>query len=270
MIIQTTPIAQALREMIRGVSREDRVPAAMIRMWDYVLDYHQSEESGRLDPRFFASPNCDAIPYVPVDLENLGIVIKADSQVVDLGCFGGYGLYDFMNRRLKAGLPVPSMLGVDQNPQSIDFSRQMAGIWAQENKVLFCMADASAMPVQPESADLIIARLLLPYVRVRETLREIRRVLKPGGVALFQLHSFGYYLNQMRLNVKSPSSLFYYARPVFSGITAACTGVQLKNKWLSETAMTTGMMERWAEKERLKQIWQGGFTQKPLTIYRKA
>jgi len=260
---------KALREKLSGIKQEGRFSASMIAMWDYVLAYHQSEESGTLDPCFTAGPCCDAFPYVPDGLESQGVVLQADSVVADLGCFGGYGLYDFARRRMKANLPVPAMMGIDKDPGSIDLSRQMAGIWAQEYRISFYEADAVSLPVQSASVDMIISRLLLPYVRVRETLKEISRVLKPGGVALFQLHSFEYYFMQMRANIRNPSTMFYYTRPVLSGIAAACTGTQPENKWFSETAMTAGMMERWAANEGLSRIWAGGFSLKPMVIYRK-
>lgn len=254
-----------LRERLARWKRDSSAAAYAVQMWNYTLD---ALESGHTEKD--NTENCDAVPYVCLEPESFGVKLDARSRVLDLGCLAGYGLFDFAARRSAAGLPAPQMVGVDFDAVSVRMGADLARLWAGQAEVEFLRADAGRLPISSQSADLVIARLLLPYVRLRSTASEIARVLRPGGLALLQVHSFRYYLQCLKKAVSRPKSAFYYSRPIISGLIYATVGRQMKSRLFSETALSPSMLKKLCLEYGLEPVWQNSLRQKPVLLFRKS
>ena len=255
---------QELREKLEALKCDCESFKYISIMWGYALDV---EESGGLG--IVCDENLNALPYMPVEAELIGINLVAGSRVLDVGCLGGYGLFDFTMRRKKAGCPVPRMAGIDVDACSVAVSCGMAGIWGHGLDVSFCEGKSENIPFKSGEFDIVMARGLLPYVRMESTLSEIARVLKPSGAAVIQIHSFGYYWYRFFGVFGKPMAMLYYLRPLISGIWMCCTGRQPRNRLLSETALTSRMLVRLCGKYGLALVWKSDFKRKPLMIFRK-
>lgn len=233
-------------------------------MWRLALKHADIQDENV--PR---SPTCDAIPYVPIDPATVGVELGQQSRVLDIGCCGGYGAFDFSRRRDRNQLEIPAIDCVDVDVTSIAIGRELAAIWGEGRRVSFVMADANQLPCRSGSYDLVIARLLLPYVRIDTVLKEIHRVLKPGGVVMFQLHAWPYYLNRLIDSWRSPKRMVYYGRPILSGLWLAMTGHQPRSSWFSECFLSIDTLVRIADPRKLHCVWRGGMSWKPMAAFRR-
>lgn len=102
------------------------------------------------------------------------------ARVLDLGC--GTGSFAILLRRQRSDLQVA---GVDGDPEILELARRKAAAAGVE--VEFREGLAQELPFQDASFDLVTATLVLHHLAPaakRAALREIRRVLRPGGRVL--------------------------------------------------------------------------------------
>jgi SAM-dependent methyltransferase len=101
-----------------------------------------------------------------------------DKVVLDLGCgdASAFAMPDYAGARLY---------GLDINATDIAAARARYPQWA------FVVAAAERMPYAEASFDVIVSRVALPYTDIPAVLKEIYRVLKPGGEFWATLHSWG-------------------------------------------------------------------------------
>jgi len=211
-----------------------------------------------------------AVPYVPQEVLSYENQAAGFQAVLDVGCLGGYGLFDFTVRRLSEGYALPRMTGVDISADSIALGQYMArkGVWGQDNAPSFLMAVAEGLPFDHDAFDLVLARLLLPYVDVEVALAELARVSVPGGLLLFQLHAPHYYLQRVWNSRRNWRWMLYYLRPIFSCAYGRVTGRQPRWMRWREMAMTPGMFSRWAERHGLEVVQVFGDRRRPMVICR--
>ncbi len=112
----------------------------------------------------------------PAMLRMLGDL--GDRSVLDLGCGAGQLTVDLV----KGGANVT---GIDVSAQMIDIARSRLDDTAE-----FFVGDvAQPLPFESESFDLVVASLVMHYIEDWvPVLREIKRVLKPGGSFVFSTH----------------------------------------------------------------------------------
>jgi ubiquinone/menaquinone biosynthesis C-methylase UbiE len=161
------------------------------------------------------------------------------------------------------------LTGVDVDVESVRFAQTMAAIWAKGISAEFQKADAGSLPFDAAAFDLVVARLLLPYVRIEPALDEMARVLKAPGMALLQVHSPRYYATRAWTRLAKPAAAFYYLRPLISGFLFATLRRQPRHPWLAETALGAGRLTALCARRGLKFAWRGGFRQKPLLAFVK-
>lgn len=160
------------------------------------MQYHLSELEIALDP---TNPKHILPPH-----------LAAGSRVLDIGCGAG--------QTLLAAYPDDIAFGLD-----LDFEALKFGTTITKN-VRFVCGRAEALPYRSGEFDYVIARVSLPYTNIGLSLKEIRRVLKPGGRVWMVLHGFSL-ARRGRNNWKGilflgyvivNSALFHFAHRQFS------------------------------------------------------
>jgi ubiquinone/menaquinone biosynthesis C-methylase UbiE len=110
--------------------------------------------------------------------------VAPGSSVLDAG--SGLGILAF---ELAANVPV-QVVGSDIDPDFIEHSRVLegrlaaAGLFTEGAQVSFCVGDVRALEFADASFDLVFVRELLQFIPDPvQALKELLRVLKPGGYA---------------------------------------------------------------------------------------
>jgi SAM-dependent methyltransferase len=131
-------------------------------------------ESTKLHVRFphvFHSPNSERLERHFRD----GIAARASgADLLDYGCYNGWMAPHY------ARLGPRKITGIDISEKGIELARRQYGTLAD-----FQVGDAHAMPFPDDSFDLVVGRAILHHLDYETALDEIRRVLRPGGGALF-------------------------------------------------------------------------------------
>jgi len=232
-----------------------------IRMWQHALRVHAD----------LACPDgSGALPYVPAEVETLMGTFDESLLVLDVGCLGGYGLFDFVLRCVREGKPAPRLTGVDASDESIDIAQHMVrhGVWCKAPALRFVKVCAEEMPFDTGSFNLVIARLLLPYVDIAATLSELARVTAPGGLILFQLHAPRYYWRQVLKSGWRIRPMAYYFRPMLSFLYCRLIGRQARWRRWRETALTPAMLEKWVGRYGLEAVRVMGDASRPMVLFR--
>jgi SAM-dependent methyltransferase len=102
---------------------------------------------------------------------------SATEMVVDIGCGAGQTLIAAYGDQVTFGLDV-------------DLGALRLGRSLTQN-VRFTCGKAEDLPYRDGQFDMVIVRGSLPYLNIRASLREIRRVLRPGGMVWMTLHTIG-------------------------------------------------------------------------------
>ena len=110
-------------------------------------------------------------------------------RVLEVGCGAGVDLARFA----KGGA---SVVGVDLSSSAIDLAR--ANFKQQGLTGDFRVADGEALPFEDNSFDLVFAHGVVQYTAdPKRLVEECRRVLKPGGEAVFQVYNRVSWLNAL-------------------------------------------------------------------------
>jgi ubiquinone/menaquinone biosynthesis C-methylase UbiE len=98
----------------------------------------------------------------------------ATDAILDIGCGVGQTLIAAYGDLVTFGLDV-------------DLGALKLGRSLSEN-VRFVCGKAEALPYRDQQFDMVVVRASLPYFNIHASLREIRRVLRPGGAVWMTLH----------------------------------------------------------------------------------
>jgi ubiquinone/menaquinone biosynthesis C-methylase UbiE len=144
------------------------------------------------------------------------MTVLSMKRILDLGC--GSGKWP---QRLG---PIPSdclLIGVDLSPEAcLRAARQTGAL-----RWLCASARAEQLPLRDQTIDQVISTVALPYFNIPSALREIWRVLKPGGHLDATLHSLPFTVQELRARPPSGvSSLFYRFYVIANGFWFHLTG----------------------------------------------
>jgi len=139
-----------------------RIPSRRSTVTPIVNSYNDSE---------FVQRYARARPRPPADLLTLLSRLqgpRAPQLVVDLGCGTGLSTVAWRGRARRA-------IGIDRNPNMMALARPGGGVEFREGK-----ADHTGIP--SASADLVTCSQSFHWMAPSSTIREIARILRPGGV----------------------------------------------------------------------------------------
>ncbi len=145
-------------------------------------EFHLGELGVALDP---TDPRHIAPPPQP-----------ASKKVLDIGCGAG--------QTLIAAYPDRVSYGIDIDAAALRLGSRITDC------VRFTRSRAECLPFADSQFDLVISRVAIPYTDIQTTLKEIRRVLKPGGELWVTLHTFSMVARNLHLRTLKSHLSFAY------------------------------------------------------------
>lgn len=156
--------------------------------------------------------------------------IPALFRVLDVGCGAGDSLQEELEarRKIMGNDAQIEMVGIDIDEEALD-----------EGKVSyphfhFVRGQGEHLPFADESFDLVISRVALPYMDIPVALRQIHRVLKPGGELRLKLHPFTFTLHEIKSEIasgpiwKRAQRFLYRTYVLANGIVLHLAGVNFR------------------------------------------
>jgi SAM-dependent methyltransferase len=165
-----------------------------------------------------------------------------DRAVLDVGCGAGVEVVRFA----RAGART---FGVDLSEQAIGLTKLNVG--QQGLRAALSVADGEALPFSDGSFDYVFAHGVVQYAADdARVVAECHRVLKPGGIALFQVYNRVSWLNLLSKLMKTPLEhedapvLKRYSIPEFRTLVGRFSKVEI-------------VPERCPVRSRLHKGWKG-------------
>jgi ubiquinone/menaquinone biosynthesis C-methylase UbiE len=120
-------------------------------------------------------------------------------RILDVGCGPGDSLREELELRRNTLGPTAEiqMVGVDVDEARLEQGRVLYP------QCLFVHAQGEQLPFADQSFDAVISRVALPYMDIPVALRDMRRVLKPGGELKIKLHPWTYTVRELAAEMKS-------------------------------------------------------------------
>jgi ubiquinone/menaquinone biosynthesis C-methylase UbiE len=100
-------------------------------------------------------------------------------HVLDYGCGQGRDAISLVRRG------AAHVTGFDLSEHEVAAARRAAEAAGVADRTTFTVADAHATPFEDDAFDLVIGNSILHHLDVEVAVREIRRILRPGGTAAF-------------------------------------------------------------------------------------
>jgi ubiquinone/menaquinone biosynthesis C-methylase UbiE len=108
------------------------------------------------------------------------VTVGSDFVVLDVGCGGGKTV-----SRLAQLAPQGKVFGIDYSVDMVKFSKKINKMLIAQNRVEIIEASVEKMSFKDDFFDLVTAfETYYFWIKFPEALKEIKRVLKPGGKLL--------------------------------------------------------------------------------------
>lgn len=161
-------------DILRNEPNQPKSPGASSAEWGSdVSDDTREALASRLEEQA-ADPFLQQIAARALDL----LTLAPGERVLELGC--GTGV--FLPSLAAAVGPAGQVVGLDHNPGFLEEARQRVEAAGASAVVSFEAADAMRLPYPAASFDAVhVERVLMHLEDPDAALREVRRVLKPGG-----------------------------------------------------------------------------------------
>jgi len=131
-------------------------------------------QSSRLQSRFWHVFACPNSRYYEAYFEKVIARQAGEAEILDYGCLEGALTETLLKYRPRR------IVGIDISEKGIARARENYGHAAE-----FRVMDAHRLSFADNSFDLVVGRSILHHLEFERAIRELRRVLKPGGYALF-------------------------------------------------------------------------------------
>jgi ubiquinone/menaquinone biosynthesis C-methylase UbiE len=144
------------------------------------------------DPDYYERLRAARMRYAPWMAAALGYDEAQGLRVLDVGCGQGIDLAEF-------GLRGAYVTGIDLTPRHVELARAHLASLQVDGKVV--LGDAESLPFPDASFDRVTSNGVLHHTpHIREALREIHRVLRPGGdarILVYNRNSLHFWLQQV-------------------------------------------------------------------------
>jgi len=127
--------------------------------------------------RRYLAPPADT-PY-PLEFAFHEIGDVAGKTVLDYGCGNGENSLPLVARGAR-------VIGLDVSSDLLTLARQRLALHGFQDGYTFLAASAHDIPLPAESVDAVMGIAILHHLDLAMAAREVHRVLRPGGVAVFQ------------------------------------------------------------------------------------
>jgi ubiquinone/menaquinone biosynthesis C-methylase UbiE len=140
-------------------------------------------------------------------------------SVLDIGCGAGQTL---IASKLKPGAFI---CGIDIDEEALALGRRLS------RRISFVRASGERLPFSDGSFDFIISRVALLLMHLPVALREVARVLKPGGQVWFTLHPISMPLRSIARSIKARNAknLAHQLYVIVNGLLFHFTGRQFRS-----------------------------------------
>jgi SAM-dependent methyltransferase len=130
-------------------------------------------------------------------VRSLQVRIPPAKRVLDLGCGSGWVLGE---AQIEGS---PFCVGMDKFWESLhsESPRPAGAARAPGRHIHFVQGDGLRLPFPDDAFDVIVGHVSMPYMNTRDALREVYRVLRPGGCFFFTFHSFYYFRRRFMASV---------------------------------------------------------------------
>jgi SAM-dependent methyltransferase len=143
--------------------------------------------------------------------------LGAEARVLDVGCGAGQTL------RLLGRSQPTERVGLDIDLEALAFGCRLAERHGE--MIHFVRGSAYGIPFRDDRFSHVISRIALNYVHQGQVLREMVRVLRPGGFLYCSLEGPGFDLQFVR-QARTAAEVVCRLRDLFYGLTLALTSVQ--------------------------------------------
>ncbi len=157
-------------------------------------------------------------------------------MVLDVGCGAGQELIPFIE---KTGA---FCIGIDAAAELGKVTKNFFGTFGFENRAAFTRCYGENLPFADAGFDVVLCRVALPYMNNRQTIAEVARILRPGGIFLLKTHAPAFYFGMIRQRWASFSvkQIAYPLICLTSGAWHSLTGRQLqKGFWAGKEVYQT-------------------------------
>jgi ubiquinone/menaquinone biosynthesis C-methylase UbiE len=151
--------------------------------------------------------------------------IGENARILDLGCGAGQALFSLQRSTGAEGVGIDC----DLNALALGYRIQSN---SREKDIHRICASGEAIPFKDCCFSHVISQVALNYMHQYRALREVARVLRPGGLMLLFVENFGYDL-QCTCRSRSVMRMAKAGYCMVSGILATVAGIQISpgNAW---------------------------------------